>query len=271
VNVPLTARQEEILEHLTKRRLMTVEQLLYWHSEFGHQSQARNLLQRNLHKLHLYYYIDKANTKVKNWKGERVKTQVIGMGEMGSQWAGWKHHNERIREREGKVILPPTTYHTLSIHEAEIVVNEVLASLDCEMVAWIHECGKTIIGHKNRLNPDAYCLIYDRKTDQHYTFWFEFDTGTDDMGRRNKFPKLENKFRRYKEVANWKEWYKSDYSVVSENKFPYLFFVTEEEKRFPELPKRVKKLGLDGTICMKDKFEEKLIEFVEGMRSENPV
>jgi hypothetical protein len=267
VNVELTERKKKILELLRIHRLMTIDQLEYLHPDFGHQSQSKLLLRRDINKLHEVYLVDKAIKKpVIQWDGSVKKTIVIAMGQLGSQYVGWPTHYDRIRYVDGKPILPATAHHILRIHDMEIQTRELLKQLDIEIKAWVFE-SKKVIKHENGLNPDVFCMLFDRQTEKFYTLFIEYDTGKDDFRRRRKFPKLSKKIERYQEIKNWPSWYKKQISQVSETKFPFIFFVTEDEKRFPVIPQLFEEKGLDHVACMQQDYLSALKKFIEQQRS----
>lgn len=266
-NVVLTERRQRILEILKLRRLLTIEQLEYFHPDFGHQSQSQLLLRRDINKLHEVYLVDKAIKKpVIQWDGSTKKTAVIAIGELGSYFVGWANHHTRIKYQDGQAVLPASAYHTIRIHDMEIQTRELLPSLDVEVKAWAYECGKRIVSHENGLNPDAFCMLYDRQTKKYYTLLVEYDTGKMDFRRRRKFPALSKKFDRYKEIKNWSGWYDKAISKASENKFPHLFFVTEDPNRFPGVPDLLHERGLENTVCMQQDFLQQLTNFIAKMR-----
>lgn len=270
-NVELTERKKKILEILAQRRLLTIEQMEYFHPDFGHQAKSLALLREDINKLFAVYLVDKALKKpIMQWDGTIKRTEVIALGELGSQYVGWKKHHRRIKYRNGQVILPPTAHHVIRIHDMEIQTRELLKEMDVEVKAWAYECGNRILKHSNGLNPDVFCMLYDRrKTDKHYTFFVEYDTGRDDRNYRKNFPNLTKKIDRYKEVKGWKEWYERPISRASENKFPHLFFVTEEPKRFPALPKLLQSRGLEFTACLQSDYLSELKKFIETMGKQN--
>ncbi len=138
------------------------------------------------------------------WDGTVKKTEVVALGEMGSQFVGWKKHHERIKDQDGKVILPPTAHHILRIHDMEIQTREFLKPMDVEVKGWAYECGNRILQHSNGLNPDAFCMLEDQKNGKRYTLFFEYDTGKDDFLYRTKFPSLTQKslYRTYEELKH---------------------------------------------------------------------
>ncbi|WP_051272227.1 replication-relaxation family protein [Shimazuella kribbensis] len=271
VNVELTPRREKILELLKTHRILTAEQLEYLHPDYGHQSQSQMLLRRDISKLHEVYLVDKAaQKKILRWDGTEKKTMVAAIGRIGSQYVGWAEHYERIRYENGSAILPKTAHHVLRVHDMEILARETLKSLRVDVLAWVFECGKQIIQHPtNGLNPDAFCIMGDQVTGEKYTAFFEYDTGSMDLRKRMKFPELEAKFDKYKGIQEWRTWYQRPLSLKSENKFPYVFFVTEEEKRFPVLPELLSKRGIKSTVCMQSDFVNELKKFIHTMRKSN--
>lgn len=267
-NVDLTERKKKILEILAQRRLLTIEQLEYFHPDFGHQSQSQLLLRRDINKLHEVYLVDKALKKpISQWDGTIKKTMVIALGELGSQYVGWPKHHQRIKYRDGQVVLPATAHHTLRIHDMEIQTRELVKEIGVEVKAWAYECGNRILKHSNGLNPDVFCMLYDTTNSKHYTLFIEYDTGKDDFRRRKKFPRLTKKIDRYREVKSWDDWYERPISTASENKFPHLFFVTEDPKRFPGVPNILSSRGLDHTVCMQRDYLSELENFIQKMRS----
>ena len=260
-NVELTDRKEKILQILKTHRLLTIDQLEYLHPDFGKQSQSQLLLRRDINKLSEFYFIDKATRKpAKQWDNSTKKTIILALGEVGSEFVGWKHY-KRIRYENGKAILPKTTHHILRIHDMEIQTRELLNQMNVEVKLWVYECGNQIVAHENRLNPDAFCLMQDKTNGKYYTAFFEYDTGKMDFRKRTKFPELAKKFGKYQEVQGWKPW--------DENKFPHLFFVTEAQSRFPGVPDLLKEKGIKNTVCMQNEFELYLKEFIQNMRKQN--
>lgn len=214
--------------------------------------------------------MDKAIKKpVIQWDGSIKRTAVIAMGELGSFFVGWAKHHKRIHYRDGQAFLSSTAHHTLRIHDMEIQTKELLKTMNVDVKAWAYECGNRIVQHKNGLNPDVFCMLYDNETKKHYTAFLEYDTGKDDFERRRKFPNLTAKINRYKETKNWSGWYQKAISKASENKFPHIIFVTEEPKRFPELPKIFAEKGLDHTVCLQPDYLNQLTQFIEKMRKQN--
>jgi hypothetical protein len=269
--VELTPRRKKILELLKTHRLLTVEQLEYLHPDFGHQSQSQLLLRRDIRKLHEVYFLDKASKKpIKQWDGTIKKTMVVALGPIGSQYVGWPDHYERIKYQDGNTVLPKTAHHILRIHDMEIQARDALRSMGVDVMAWVFECGTQIINHPtNKLNPDAFCILGDSTNGKKYTIFFEYDTGTMDYRRRKKFPELSSKFDKYQEIQQWKPWENRPISKNSENKFPHLFFVTEDEKRFPGVPDLLSKRGIKNTTCMQSDFVQELKKFIEMMRKKN--
>jgi hypothetical protein len=265
-NVELTERKKKILEILRTHRLLTIDQLEYFHPDFGHQSQSQLLLRRDINKLHEVYFLDKASKKtIRQWDGTIKKTMVVAMGTLGSQYVGWKNHHERIRYENGKPILPKTAHHIIRIHDMEIQTRELLKKMNVEVKAWVFE-SKKVIGHPNGLNPDVFCMMHDRETGKYYTAFLEYDTGKNDLGRRRKFPNLTKKIDRYREIKDWKDWYQKQISQASENKFPMIFFVTEDPKRFPELPRIFQSRQIDSIVCMQLDYLSELEKFIRKMR-----
>ena len=82
-----------------------------------------------------------------------------------------------------------------------------MKTLNVEVKAWAHECGNRIVQHHNKLNPDVFCMLYDRETGKYYSLFIEYDTGKMDFRRKKKFPRLNKKFNRYREIKNWNGWY----------------------------------------------------------------
>lgn len=266
-NVELTGRKRGILEILKMRHLMTIDQLEYFHPDFGHQSQSQLLLRRDINKLHEVYFLDKATKKpITQWDGSTKRTIVVALGEVGSEYVGWPKHHKRITYHQGKTMLPKTAHHILRIHDMEIQTREKMKEMDVEVKAWAYECGNRIISHSNRLNPDVFCMLYDRTNNNHYTIFVEYDTGTMDKGRRRKFPELSQKLDRYQEIKNWDGWYEKAISQASRNSFPHLFFVTEEPQRFPGVPELLEEKELEYTVCMQPDYVERLTEFIQKMR-----
>lgn len=262
----LTERQKGILELLRQKKLLTIEQLEYFHPDFGYQKQSRFLAQRDINKLHQFFLVDKIYQKVLFWDEQKRMTEIIALGKMGSQFVGWKDHHERIQEFQGKRFLGKKAYHILRVNDLEIQSREVLNRMNVEIQLWASECGLSIVKDENKLNPDAFCLMYDQETEHYYSLFVEYDTGKDDFGYRLKFPSLAEKFNKYRQVKIGTRWYQNVFSQSSLNKFPYLFFVTEEPKRFPKLPELLKDRDLRSTVCMKGDYTEKLEEFVHQMR-----
>lgn len=266
-NVVLTERRKRILDILKTHRLLTIEQLEYFHPDFGQQSQSQLLLRRDINKLHEVYLVDKAIKKpVIQWDGSIKKTTVIAIGEIGSQYVGWPKYHKRIRYRDGQAHLSSTAHHTIRIHDMEILTRETMEQLNIEVKAWAYEAGNRIVQHNNGLNPDVFCMLYDRETGKYYSMFFEYDTGKMDFRRKKKFPRLSKKFNRYREIKNWSGWYNKPISRESVNKFPHLFFVTEDQNRFPSVPDLLKEKGLESTVCMQQDLEEQLKKFVTKMR-----
>lgn len=248
---------------------MTIDQLEYLHDGFGHQSRSLTLLQRDIHKLHEVYLIDKAIKKpVIQWDGTVKKTTVIALGEIGSAFVGWSQHKKRILYQDGDTILPKTAHHVIRVHDMEIQTRELLKSMGVEVKGWAYECGNRIVQHGNGLNPDAFCMMYDHFNNKHYTAFLEYDTGKDDFERRKKFPNLTNKIDRYKQIKDWNGWYSKAISTASENKFPHIFFVTEDPKRFPELPKVFHSRRLENTVCLQQDYLSQLTNFIQKMRNQ---
>ncbi len=266
----LTERKETILQILKTHHLLTIDQLEYFHPDFGHQSQSQLLLRRDINKLHETFFLDKATRKtIKQWDNNIKKTIIVALGEIGSQYVGWQRHYKRIQHQNGEVILPKKAHHILRIHDMEIQTRELLKTMDVEIRGWAYECGNGIVNHENKLNPDAFCMMEDQTNGKKYTAFFEYDTGTMDFRKRKKFPELSQKFRKYKEIQEWKPWYNKAFSLASENRFPHLFFVTEAESRFPGIPDMLTNMGLKHTVCMQDEFTLHLKEFIENMRKKN--
>ncbi len=269
-NIELTDRKIEILNILKQHHLMTIEQLEYLHSGFGHQAQSQHLLRRDIRKLHEVYLIDKAAKKsILRWDGSIKKTMVLALGEAGSHYVGWPEYYKRIKHKNGTAYLPKTAHHTIRVHDMEIQTRELLKSLNIEVKAWSYECGNRIVNHANRLNPDAFCMMLDRSNGRYYTAFFEYDTGKDDIGRRSKFPNLTKKIDRYKQIKDWNGWYSKPISRESENAFPHIFFVTEEPKRFPTLPKIFGSRRLENTVCLQQDYLAHLKDFVHKMRAQS--
>lgn len=268
-NIEITERRQRILDILKTHRLMTIEQLEYLHPDYGHQSQSRLLLRRDINKLHEVYLVDKAIKKpIAQWDGSIKKTTVIAMGELGSYLVGWAKYHKRISYQDGTTTLPTTAHHTIRIHDMEIQVRELMKTLDVDVKAWAYECGNRIVQHSNGLNPDSFCMLHDKVTGKYYTLWIEYDTGKMDFRRRTKFPELAPKFDRYREIKNWSGWYEKAISRASQNKFPHLFFVTEDQSRFPGVPDLLRERGLDNTVCMQQDFLSEMEKFIQKMRGE---
>ncbi|MBD1373842.1 hypothetical protein IC620_15970 [Hazenella sp. IB182357] len=267
-NVELTERKLNILKALYAKHLLRIDQLEYFLPNFGHQKQSQLLLRRDINKLHEVHFLDKATKKpMYLWNGDRKRTEVIAMGQIGTQFVGWKYHYKRIKYQDGGTILPRTAHHILRIHDMEIQTREFLKKMNVEVVAWEHECGNLIVKHPNELNPDAFFAMLDHTTGKSYTAFAEYDTGKDDFKCAKKFPNLTKKFERYREVKNWGAWYQKDLSTQSENKFPHLFFVTEDQKRFPVVPEIISSYGLDHTTCMQQDYVQELENFIHRMRA----
>ncbi len=241
----------------------------YLHPDFGKQSQSQLLLRRDINKLSESYFIDKATRKpIKQWDNSTKKTIVLALGEIGSEYVGWKHY-KRIRYQNGKAILPKTTHHILRIHDMEIQTRELLNQMNVEVKVWVYECGNQIVAHENRLNPDAFCMMQDKTNGKYYTAFFEYDTGKMDFRKRSKFPELSKKSGKYQEVQDWKTWKEKPINQLSQNRFPHLFFVTEAPSRFPGVPNLLKEKGIKNTVCMQNEFAFHLKSFIENMRKQN--
>lgn len=266
-NIVLTERRKRILDILKTHRLLTIEQLEYFHPDFGQQSQSQLLLRRDINKLHEVYLVDKAIKKpVIQWDGSIKKTTVIAIGEIGSQYVGWPKYHKRIHYRDGQAHLSSTAHHTIRIHDMEILTRETMEQLNIEVKAWAYEAGNRIVQHNNGLNPDVFCMLYDRETGKYYSLFIEYDTGKMDFRRKKKFPRLNKKFNRYREIKNWNGWYNKAISKASVNKFPHLFFVTEDPNRFPGVPDLLKEKGLESTVSIQQDFLDELKKFIEKMR-----
>lgn len=254
---------------LAQHRLMNIEQLLYWHPDFGSQKRAKALMQRHLNEMAYYYLIDKKDHICHTFlDGTTKRTIFVSLGLLGTQAVGWTDYSKRIRyHADGSVSITPRYYHTSRVCDLSIITHQVLEEMDLELERWVVECGKSVVQHKNGLSPDAFVIMADRQTGKKYSLFVEFDTGSDDVNRTENFPSLTNKFNRYKEVMAWDQWYKTRASQESENKFPYLFFVTEEPKRFPKVPKLLEQRGIEATVCMIDQYADELKRFIERMRS----
>lgn len=240
----------------------------YFHPDFGQQSQSQLLLRRDINKLHEVYFLDKAIKKpVMQWDGSIKKTMIVALGEIGSQYAGWPKHYKRIAYKDGGTTLPRTAHHTLRIHDMEIQTHELLQSLGVKVYLWAYECGNRIIRHQsNKLNPDVFCLMEDTIHQKFYSAFMEYDTGKMDIGRRTKFPELSQKFNRYQEIKEWKGWYERPISRDSQNKFPHLFFVTEDQNRVPGVTDVLNEKGFENTVCRQQDYLSQLTDFIRKMR-----
>jgi hypothetical protein len=59
--------------------------------------------------------------------------------------------------------------------------------MNVEVKAWVYECGDKVNNHKNGLNPDVFCMMYDGLTQKYFTAFMEYDTGKDDPGKKRDF------------------------------------------------------------------------------------
>lgn len=268
-----TERRAEILNLLAERLIMTSEQIEYLHPEYGSQKRSRSLLNRSLKRMHEYYLIDRAcYQQVILWDDSVKRTTVVALGKLGSEAVNFFHHRERIRYEDGKPVLSQKVHHIIQVNNMEIVIREVAKELGWSIAKtpegeelWFCEAGNRIVRHENKLNPDVYAIFQnDRTGDLVHTF-FEYDTGSEDRGYRHTFPKLSKKFDMYKEVKEWKDWYKNPITNYVKNPFPDIFFVTEEKKRFPEFPRVLKSKKLDVTCCLKKDFETNIREYFKQM------
>ncbi|MFC7443520.1 replication-relaxation family protein [Laceyella putida] len=256
------------LKLLAQHRIMNIEQLLYWHEDFGQQKRAKALMQRHLNELVYYYLVNKKDhIHHKFLDGSKRRTIFAALGPLGSKAVGWQEHVERIRyHTDGSVSINNRYFHISRVCDLSIITNEVLKEMGASLEMWVVECRKSIVNHDNNLNPDAFAMIKDSVTRKKYTAFIEFDTGAEDFRRTEKFPELTKKFNRYKEVKEWDGWYKKRVSIESENKFPYVFFVTQEPRRMKKVPSLLKERVNESMVCMVEDYAARLKEFIERMR-----
>ncbi|MEK4799999.1 replication-relaxation family protein [Thermoactinomyces sp. FSL K6-2592] len=265
--ISLTDKDRQTLAILAKHRLMSIDQLMYWHPDFGRQKRAKALLQRHINRLHQFYLIDKKDHLYhQQLDGTTKRTIFVSLGELGVQAVGWRHYPRRIRyHSNGSVSITPRYYHIARVCDLSILTNELFKKMGLEIEWWEVEC-KALIGHPNQLSPDALCVAFDHQTGKRFSFFIEFDTGSDDVNRKVKFPKLNKKFNRYREVKLWDDFYTSDISRISANPFPYLMFVTEEKRRFPLVPRLLEEKKIDASVCMITDYPGELKKVIERMR-----
>jgi hypothetical protein len=191
--------------------------------------------------------VDKCHLKQEFGKGN--KSCIISLDRGGSVLLNIPHIQRIIRTK--KIIhgedyifrsLPSNFRHINGVNQLEVETILLLEQTNGEIKQWIHEKIITFYYGQEKMvmKPDVIGeLNFNKNKDKPFYFFIEFDTGSESI-RYKEPPVIRDKIIKYRKYRASKLWEKT-YPY-----FPYLLFVTEDEKRIPFFNKKCKENGLSG-------------------------
>lgn len=258
-----TEREIELLKLIHERKLVSRNHLEVISPSYRYAGKYRaNILNTSIKNLFTTMYIDKMHEKQKLGSGN--KPCIVALDRAGSLFLGVPHR-QRIAQEKVKVKgrehvfrgLPNYFRHVNGINQLEVDTILLSECSDLELVKWKHEmCQSFHFGNEEiSVIPDVYALMRFRGKPMH--FYIEYDTGSEDRGRKDHFPTIYNKimkYRKYKVSELWRE---------HADTFPTILFVTEDDKRIDYFTKKCRENGLKGWGI----WHENYSEFIEHYAS----
>jgi hypothetical protein len=203
------------------------------------------LLNRAIKKLFHQMVLDKVHEVQEIGKGNTPSIVAIDKG--GSIILGVPH-KKRITHKASTVKgityitrnLPSNYRHINGVNQAEVDTILFCEHTNNDLLQWKLEVATTFHynGEEKLFIPDAFMEL--RFGDKQFLAFLEYDTGSENLRKKNDFPiiyeKLQN-YRRYKRSKLWIDKYAY---------FPVLLFVTEDENRIDYFNKKRREFGLEG-------------------------
>lgn len=200
-------------------------------------------------------YIDKVHEK--QVLGSGNKPCVLALDRAGSLFLKVSHRQRITQEKKlvkGRTYvfrqLPNYFRHVNGINQMEVDTILLGEKSDVEIERWQHERGREFQfgDEKILVVPDVYTIL--RSRGRPIYFYIEYDTGSEDRGRKDHFPTIYNKiikYRKYKVSELWR-----DHAET----FPVILFVTEDERRVDYFNKKCRENGLQGWGILPENYSE---------------
>lgn len=242
----LTERERELLRIISQRKLVRRDHLEIICEPYRIAGKYRaNILNRAIERLFSDMYVDKVHETQKLGRGN--SPCVVALDRAGSLYLGLPH-KQRISHKKydfnNKVIiernLPNYFRHTHGINKLEVETILLFEKGDNRIIKWEHEFAYTFFNNqeKTTLIPDVFA-VYGFEGKPVYAY-IEYDTGSEDRGRKDTFPII------YKKIQNYKKLKVSEIWREHAEYFPIILFVTEDDKRVGYFTEKCKELGLQG-------------------------
>lgn len=247
-NCKLTSREKELLQLVYDRKLVRRDHLEIISKAYRYSGENRTrLLNRAIKKLYMKMCLDKVHEVQEIGRGNNPC--IVGLDKGGSILLNVPHR-KRITHAKSLVngksyitrSLPANYRHINGINQLEVDTILFCEGTENEIISWVHEKPQELHFGQEKVVviPDIRMeLKINTEPSKSFYAFIEFDTGSESRGYKEP-PIIRDKiikYRKYKVSKLWNEEYPY---------FPYLIFVTEDEKRIAFFNKKCKENGLRG-------------------------
>lgn len=261
----VTKREKELLKILNRRKLIRRDHLEIIHPSYRNAGKQRtNILNRSIRKLFDKMCIDKVHEEKELMKGNTPA--IISLDKAGAFLIGTKfrrriRHNKRMVGNQTYVFrkLPANYLHVHGVNELEVKTIQLCENNDFDLIRWDLEqenAQKMHFEENYTLIPDIFTII--KSKNKLLLAFIEYDTGTEDDGRKDKFPTIRSKLKKYKLYSNSGLWKKRDWAMKINTEFPILLFVTEDKKRINYINEKGNSMGLRVIAMHSSEYVEKM-------------
>lgn len=256
----ITKRDIKTLKIVHKRGLITRDQLSIIHDGFRSLKQRIHVLNRRLRILYECMCINKAYPP--KIYGEGNNQAVLSLDKVGASLINVPYRPiiKSTTDKLGYIQkeLPKQYKHTLGINDFECKVVEFCNQHNMELLRWriAHQNKKCFaLGNKTMtIIPDGFGVVK-LNIDTIISFFLEYDTGTEDIRNKHSFKRIKNKLYTYVLYYASKEWLKEDWALFNPT-FPYVFFITEDDKRIAPLKEFSTTLPIKVIITHKNNVDD---------------
>lgn len=269
----ITKREMKILEILSERKLIRRDHLEIINDDYRKLGNNRTLiLNRSLKKLFEKSCVDKVHEEPEFQKGNLPA--VFALDRAGAillkQDKKFKRRIKQIYKFGNGEKYPfrelPNNYpHIHGVNELEVQTILLGEEMGFEKWKWeLEEKNAKIFMYNKRyvLIPDVFMILKIGKVP--FIAYIEYDTGTEDLRYKDKYPTIREKLEKYMFYKLTKSWKEEGWAKHSE--FPILFFIVEDKKRIKYINQKGKALGLNVKAMHSSDYKKNLKAFVEDLQ-----
>lgn len=260
----VTDRDVQLGRLLLKRKLLRRDQIEVLHAGFRGLANPEVQINRRLRVLFDSHFIDRVFPNV--LPGAGSSQAVIALDRAGAIVldAQFKPVIRHQKDRFGNIarILPINYRHTLGVNDFEVSLVQWCFSNGAEILRWrldFENVRRFSYNGEWSIRPDGFGIVK-TPNGKGKAFFFEYDTGTEDVRYRTKFKKLTAKFKGYAAYKSSGAWMQEDWASKLKE-FPVMIFLSEDKRRIEPLRELAATMGLNSII---NEFENRdsIIKFM---------